>query len=384
MPSPSPFPWAVVLFALFAAPHPVQAEVRFQTFFPGWSGLLTDILRDNCTAEVQQYQDEPIQGLWSVVDCVLRVLSDSRKAEAAAAGLTLGLTPTILQVISASSAETSLLFLRRPVLALLIAASSIAPSNAKDSFYANPDRAMEEPVEPPTRPWLLARNTWAGAVLVSAAEYALASLAAGNVAFLAYQLGHWNFLVTTNGVWDPMLMTYAALLTHLIGVVALLFRFKTASTDKSDPLKRPFWLARWLSREGVPAAFGARGEALVLSPRPASILSLAASWVDSMAPTLQVLFSTITLSGSLFMNQANARECIFRYFLSAVAARLVLSYELAGMREACQGRYANTMQESKTEAGHQEQHRYGMEESVAFVSVRHGDQLQSATPEVQS
>ncbi|KLU84021.1 hypothetical protein MAPG_03068 [Magnaporthiopsis poae ATCC 64411] len=313
-----------------------HAEDRFQTFFPGWSGLLTDILKNNCTAAVQNYQNEPIQGLWSVVDCVLGVFSESRKVEATAAALTLGLTPTILQVLSASSAETSLLFLRRPVLALLIAASSIAPSNAKDSFYANPDRAMELPVALSTRPWLLARNTRAGAVLVSAAEYSLAGLAAGNVAFLAYQLGHWNFLVTTNSVWDPMLMTYAALLTHLIGVVALLLRFKAASTVKSDSSKRRFRLARWLCREGVPAAYGADGEALVLSPRPASILSLAASWVDSIAPTLQVLFSTISLSGSLFMNQVNARECIFRYFLSAVAARLILSYELAGMREACQ------------------------------------------------
>lgn len=144
-----------------------------------------------------------MQGLWSVVDCVLGVFSESPKVEAAAAALTLGLRPTILQVLSASSAETSLLFLRRPVLALLLAASSIAPSNAKDSFYVDPARAMKQPVELPTRPWLLARNTRAGVVLVSAAQYALAGLAAGNVAFLAYQLGHWNFLVTTNGVWGP-------------------------------------------------------------------------------------------------------------------------------------------------------------------------------------
>ncbi|KAL8367260.1 hypothetical protein RB599_010310 [Gaeumannomyces hyphopodioides] len=231
-------------------------------------------------------------------------------------------------VISASSAETSLLFLRRPVLALLIAASSIAPSNAKDSFYADQARALKEPVGLPTRPWLLERNTRAGAVLISAAEYALAGLAAGNVALFAYQLGYWNFLVTTNNEWDPMLMTYAALLTHLIGIIALLFRFETASKSKKS----------------------------------ASIWSLAASWVDSMAPTLQVVLSTISLSGSLFMNQANARECILRYFLSAVAARLVLFYELAGMREAYR---ANTTQESKTEAGKQEERRGGMEKSVA-------------------
>ncbi|KAL8377026.1 hypothetical protein RB595_007924 [Gaeumannomyces hyphopodioides] len=148
-------------------------------------------------------------------------------------------------VISASSAETSLLFLRRPVLALLIAASSIAPSNAKDSFYADQARALKEPVGLPTRPWLLERNTRAGAVLISAAEYALAGLAAGNVALFAYQLGYWNFLVTTNNEWDPMLMTYAALLTHLIGIIALLFRFETASkSKKSGPSRRRFWLAR--------------------------------------------------------------------------------------------------------------------------------------------
>jgi len=87
---------------------------------------------------------------------------------------------------------------------------------------------------------------------------------------------------------------------------------------------------------------------------------------------MQVLFSTIALSGSLFMAQTDARTCVFRYFLSAVVARVILWYELVGMREASQGRYngyTDEAQESNTEAGHQmeEEHQGGIEKSQSVV-----------------
>jgi len=49
-----------VLWILFNTPSAVQVIMSdsldlFQTFFHGWSRMLTRIMRDNCSAELQAY-----------------------------------------------------------------------------------------------------------------------------------------------------------------------------------------------------------------------------------------------------------------------------------------------------------------------------------------
>jgi len=382
--SPLLYPsWAAVFLTLITAPISVQAQ-QFQEFFPGWSDLISGILRDNCTAPLQLYRDDPGgQGKWRVVDCVFSAFTESRKAELAAAALTLGLAPTILQSVSASSTETSILFMRRPLLALLIAASSIASSNPRDNRYADPAVAMRQPVATTTRPWILARTSPALRALVSLTEYVLAGLAAGNVALLAYELGFWNLFAATNFVYDPTLLTYAALLLHFLGIIGLLLHVRVArdsSSEKSGWLRAWAWPVRWVRYELVPGGFG---EPLLLEPLRPSVLSLAVSWILSIGPTLQVVYGTISLSGSLLMSQWDARNCLFRYFFSAVVARGILLYELAGIREASAASYASEPHEIQTDTGYRKGNEGRTEQLAGLTGTAHGYQLQS-TPEIRS
>lgn len=87
---------------------------------------MKDILRENCSAQYAGYvaRDMGPNGtdykVFHVVECLLHQFPEFRKSEMAASAVILGLLPTTLQSLGSTSAETSLLGLRRPVLALLV------------------------------------------------------------------------------------------------------------------------------------------------------------------------------------------------------------------------------------------------------------------------
>lgn len=333
--------WCCVL-AIVANVPSTLAQNQFQQFFPAWDGLISGYLRDNCTQEMGAYKGYPMgDERWKLVDCVLDQFSESRKAEAAAAALTLGLAPMLLQSIGPNTSQTSLLFMRRPFLASLLAICSPWPSNPDSTIYLAPQTAMGESLVSFIQ---IERHKLLSGVMasvVSLVEYAMALGAAANVASLAYQLGHWAFFSSANNIYDPILWTYNALIIHLVGVFGIFLQFHRPGSNghSDDELKKvkPTWFPRWLYHELTPAAY-TMSTPLVLRKRkiegrPSLLaLSLLVTWILSVAPTLQVVLGTIMLSGSLLTGQGDARNCLFRYFGSAVVARALLSFEIACLK----------------------------------------------------
>ncbi|KAG6356073.1 hypothetical protein INS49_015458 [Diaporthe citri] len=279
---------------------------------------------------------------WKLVDCVLDQFSETRKAEAAAAALTLGLAPMLLQSIGPNTSQTSLLFVRRPVLASLLAISSPWPSNPDNTIYSTPQSAMELSLVSFIRTERQNVPIGVMASVVSLVEYVMALGAAANVASLAYQLGHWAFFSSANNIYDPVLWTYNALFIHMVGVLGIYLQFHRPGSNghSDDEVKReePTWLPRWLYHELTPAAYN-KSTSLPLRERdlgkrpPLLALSLlVTAWILSIAPTLQVVLGTIMLSGSLLTGQGDARNCLFRYFGSAVVACALLSFEIACLK----------------------------------------------------
>ncbi|KAL3301954.1 hypothetical protein RB213_005093 [Colletotrichum asianum] len=276
--------WLVAFIIVTNVPSTLADGPLFQQFFPGWDGLIHKFLKENCTDDLDEYNKNPMgQGKWDVIDCLFDgPFTETRKAEAAAAALTPGLAPMVLQTIGPNTSETSLLFLRRPLLALLLAISSPWPRNPDDNaIYENP--SVDYPVWP-------AIDNEPARIVVVLVEYVVAMGAAANVALLAYQLGHWSFFMSANNVNDPVWWTYCSFLIHLIGILGIFFRF-------------------------------------------------------------QVLMGTIMLSGSLLTNQADARNCLFRYVCSAIAARALLSYELAYVTRHVEHRGAKSWVKEGTRNG---------------------------------
>ncbi|KAF4812898.1 hypothetical protein CGCSCA5_v008845 [Colletotrichum siamense] len=208
------------------------AQGQFENFFQGWDSIIKESLDDNCSSQLENYKSNPDKK-WSVVDCILDDFSESRKAEGAAAALTFGMAPVVLQNIGPNTSETSLLFMRRPLLALLLAISSPWPRNPDDEIYdkiiakqpkaptqpvnqsshQSPDQPADQPANQPedqSNKWPVwpKRDDKPTGMVVLFVEYAMALGAAANVALLSYQLGHLAFFASANNTYDPVLFTY--------------------------------------------------------------------------------------------------------------------------------------------------------------------------------
>ncbi|KAK6077227.1 hypothetical protein SCUP515_05076 [Seiridium cupressi] len=104
--------------------------------------VMPEILRNSCSEQYAAYQTGNVNVragrsslVTPIINCVLEQFLDFRKAEMAASAVILGLLPTILQSLGSTTAETSLLGLRRPGLAFLLAAGSPAVAFMKTGEF---------------------------------------------------------------------------------------------------------------------------------------------------------------------------------------------------------------------------------------------------------
>lgn len=310
---------------------------RFTQFFPGWSELLTELLHTSCAQPYSVYASSDGESKYlinDVVDCLLSNFTESRKAEQAASGIILGLTPAVLQSISSSTAESSLLALRRPALAFLLAAGAPVVNVFPASQYKDPVDALERPVRLSSRPGLLSKPSVAARALLVLLQYVAALAAAANIAILERELGFQSISVfVADKTFYPAFWTYVALAIHFAGVVAL--RWKVGIVRKSEG--RPDctrWICQRLKEEATISAYG---PPLILEMREASYLSEMLAWAIHLAIYVHIIFGTVIFSTLLLIDIRDSVYIIGRYMTSAVVSRAILRYELVGLREATCG-----------------------------------------------
>ncbi|ROW06218.1 hypothetical protein VMCG_04557 [Cytospora schulzeri] len=230
---------ALGLLQLLSCPAPVRAlpNHQFDDFFPGWNGMIQDILRYNCSAPYSYYlagetgPSGQVYMVFEVIECVLQQFPEFRKSEMAGSAVILGLLPSTLQNLGSTSAETSLLGLRRPVLALLCAIGSPAVRRmtgggflktiSKVMVKARHDEASVF-VMPGLSSTRIPAMYW---LWVSILEYILVGGAVANVISLTYQLGvHAVVVFSPKTLILLPLWTALAVVIHVGGVIALYMR----------------------------------------------------------------------------------------------------------------------------------------------------------------
>ncbi|KAI1128998.1 hypothetical protein F5Y10DRAFT_163600 [Nemania abortiva] len=340
------------LATLFALISVVLAEPthQFDHFFSGWNSLVQNTLRNNCSDVYNEYLTGHVNytlGKESlvnpVIDCVLGVFSESRKAELATGALVLGLIPTILQTIGSSTAETSLVGLRRPVLGFLISAGSPTVSMMKTSDFA---KAIAELVEggPPSDSigigklrWSPARGKWA--VFIAILEYVIVGGAVANVLHLAWNLGIYAVAIfAPNTIFGVPLWTLGAAVIHLAGSLAVALRVRirvvqARNEDNYNP-RRAAPINTWVPVQFLPTVFQPPMTMEVQREGPRNFWFFTLAWAISIGILAQVAFGTLVLSGLLFFSLTDCLTIVGRYALSAVACRAVLVLELSGMMAA--------------------------------------------------
>ncbi|KAI0427696.1 hypothetical protein F5Y09DRAFT_315434 [Xylaria sp. FL1042] len=338
------------LATLFALVSLVQATPthQFDHFFPGWNDRVQAILRDNCSQPYAEYLTGNVNstlGLQSlvnpVIDCILGVFPESRKAELATGALVLGLIPTILQSIGSSTVETALVGLRRPLLGFLISAGSPAVSIMKTGDFARVVTEFVDGGEPrelgiDNLRWSPGRAKWA--VLISLLEYVVVGGAVANVLHLAWELGVYAVAIfAPNTIFGVPLWTLGAALIHLAGCLALWVRVRMRAVDARDGEgynMRTKPLNTWIPTQVIPALFHPSMTLELRRDRVNSFWFYVLTWVISIGSVAQVAFGTLVLSGLLFFSLADCLIIVGRYTLSAVFCRAVVRLELSGMMAA--------------------------------------------------
>ncbi|KAF4995059.1 hypothetical protein FDECE_12914 [Fusarium decemcellulare] len=312
-----------------------RSYAQYEHFFPAWEHIIKDQLERDCQEPLTNYRNrsEPAPQVgYQVINCILETMPEFRKAELAAAAVILGLAPTVLQLLSVSYLDTAVLAFRRPGLALLLSMSSSGVRPLTATEYD--DFITKMGTDPFRTNFGRPRSFWAPR-LVSLAEYFIAAGAVANNAYLAYQLSIWAVCTfAPANDFLPAVWTAACVAIHIVGYVAARIRVKVDERDDMEAvgLQRGPW--HRILNELTPTPWQSR---LKVNPGKETGWFLVLVSALYVGTALQAFYGTIILSSLVFLSVRDSAIVVIRLVASALFARGVLIYELAGFRTDKEG-----------------------------------------------
>lgn len=256
----------------------------------------------------------------------------------------LGVTPTILAVLGASASELSMVSVvaQRPLLSLLLALGSPSVFVSRAFEHSDPVELLRD------RKGRLRQShlrTGPRRRIAAGAQYAAALAAVANVAELDWELG----IKTVCSFWPdnviaPILWGLLVIPAHVGGGIVLRLQIRRTHQTTLGSLQRTGpgrWLAGWrrrtraiLGTEFRPAA--SQGDVYITAFRERRLL-VVLSWLLSICVILHVIYGTLVLSSLYFIGTRDAVYVVGRFMASVLACRIIVMYEIAGLRERCQG-----------------------------------------------
>ncbi|KAJ4267705.1 hypothetical protein NW762_003819 [Fusarium torreyae] len=309
-----------------------RSYTQFEHFFPAWDVIIKDQLQKNCTKDLNAYRNrsDPTPQLgYHVIGCILESMPEFRKAELASAAVILGLAPSMLQLMSASYLDTAVLAFRRPGLAFLLAMSSSGVRPLTATEYDDFIKTMGN--DPFHTNFGNPESVWAP-TMMSLLEYVIAAASVANNAHLAHQLSTWA-VCTFAPAQDflPAVWTAAALAIHLVGYLAAKMKItveekvERVTENRQGGLWTELTPTPWQNRLEVKANDRHSGWFLVL---------VSALYVGD---ALQAIWGTLVLSSLVFISVRDSAIIVIRLMASALFARAILIYELAGFKTDKEG-----------------------------------------------
>lgn len=307
------------------------SDSTFRAWYPEYSDIFQGILETSCRDEYAAWLasnqsildtakhagDGTSTPGETVVQCVLSLTSEFIKANMASAAVLLGIMPFALSVLGSSSEESALLFViaRRPLLTTLLLAGApvvvaLRPFEWKDPvdiLRAREGRFQSMRLGPP---WL---------VLIL--EYVLVLASVANVADVTYQLSAGVVtMILPDSKYLPGLWAVTGILVHFIGALCLKSRLRLLTPKGESVFKSEFTLSS--------------AKAITVETMPERKLFLILSWIASTSTTFHVIFGTLAFSSMQFISVKDAFGVIGRYTASVTLCRVVLMYELSGLRSS--------------------------------------------------
>ncbi|KAI1274488.1 hypothetical protein F5Y07DRAFT_215382 [Xylaria sp. FL0933] len=326
---------------------------QFQNFYPQTRPEYEYILHHNCSQQFANYltgRPQDFTGDWlggggtftvlvqPVVNCLLENTSEYIKAAASSAQVLLGVTPPILATLGASSDELAMLSVigRRPLLSLLISFGSPGVYMERVFDFRQPEKMLRRSPGRyrPRRP-----DTTFKRRMLAATQYIIALGAVAKVVALSWRLGVGTVCAWwSETIFAPLVWTVLSIPIHFAGTFAIRLRVRRIYSDEDKETDTGFgqWLRMLPARlhgywksEWVPAV--SQDEIKIISYEE-GILYVIWSWVLSAATVVHILFGSLVLSGLLFIGPGDALMVIIRYVLSVLSCRILVAFELSGIR----------------------------------------------------
>ncbi|KAK3684329.1 hypothetical protein B0T22DRAFT_501554 [Podospora appendiculata] len=294
---------------------------QFKSWYPQYGFIFRHLLQNDCAKQYDNYltrdkKDAKIDYMggadwWSaltqpVVQCLLNGSGEFVKSQMSSAQVLLGVAPTTLALIGPSAEEMSTLLIvgRRPLLYLILTCGSPSVFFTRAFQYTNPAELLSD------HRFRLRQHHPTGILRrgVTLLEYVLALGAMANAIDVHSDLG----LRTICPVLPDW--TVAPLLWGGLGAVVHLG-----------------WLKRLAASEFTMCA---HHENLHYSVRRETKKYIIFSWLLSMVTMVHIVFGTLVLSSLLFIGPRDALSVVGRYMASVVLCRVILMYELSGLRDA--------------------------------------------------
>lgn len=310
----------------------LRGPQKFQRFLPSLSQhTLWEHNQQECADSLSAYVQE-----WERYDssnqldllclghqeCILQHLSESEKSFMASSALVLGLSPIILSTLGPTVSEIGLISLNRPLLSLLLTLGTVGVYPSRTLSYED-DSPLEIARKPSLFPKWALRRLCAGrwfASLVVYAQYVIVSISIFNVFYTSWELGVAtvpDFICQSS--YMPVLWSVLPFFVHLPAALAL--RANIPSKSLRSALALEFKLS----------AFHVPMDASALAPNTKLML-----WrgFATMFALVHMTVGIVLFSSLLFTMTSDAAFILLRYVASALVCRLIIMFEIYGLRLA--------------------------------------------------
>lgn len=326
----------LAIFSRTAWAYKLSYTSRFTQWFQQFADNMDPALRNHCMSNYTEYvtqresADHPEAIASRLIACLLDTpdLNEATKANMASAQVLLGLLPTILSTVGCEPEETSMLGLRRPLLALLVTVGSPAMSLTRSFVYRNPIDLLKQPDQD-------VHVFQSGIVrqkVVVGFQIFFTLIAVANTVELALELGY--LTVTSFAPTRPFLValwTVLGVVVHGFGTGALHLRMRIERVDREEKLGFQ-WFAQMMKDEFSLCSTHTR--TILRFKESQSAWFIFVTWFAANGTTVLILYGTLVFSSLMFISTLDAVVIVLRYLFSAVVCRAILMHELNGMRIA--------------------------------------------------
>ncbi|KAM7197963.1 hypothetical protein V8F20_006411 [Naviculisporaceae sp. PSN 640] len=338
---------------------------RFEAWYPQYRPTLNYILSQNCSTELFTYRsgnysapiddlgggDAPSHIIQPLVQCIMDALPEYIKMSMSASQVLLGVTPTILSILGPSVEESALLYIvgRRPILAWFLALGSPSVYFSRAFEYRNPVEILQGHHErvgqqcPRRKVWEL---------VVVAVEYTVALGSVANLILQTWELGVQTFCsIWPNTFGGPTIWLVLRIVLHMLSLLLVRLRIRRNACGggvvPGKGLTKKEWTKGIWERAVVILRRYEFKPCVTQGPRDGEVDRavsvdvwgetrgfITVAWILHTLTVVHILFGTLVFSSLMFIGTRDAVFVLGRFMASVLFCRVILMYEIAGLREA--------------------------------------------------